>query len=903
MLTITRYAASFMTMLFSLAAAASTPPAPTLAEVSSRLATMQVPFIPNGGQWDKQAAFAAHTFAGTLFVTTEGKLVYSLPGKPQADQSQPDQPKMKGSADRGTADRDKNAGKHLRKQTTPGWVLTETFIGTNHQPLAVKPAGYRPAQAKASYMIGANNPQGSRHTKPLDSFERVRLGEVFKGVEVELRATGSNVEKIFTVKPHQDPKQIRLRVAGANKLALGKRGELIVQTGNGPVTYTAPIAYQEDANGKRSEIKVAYALNTATHSYGFKVGDYNPGQALVIDPLLQSTYLGGAGTDFAAALAIHPASGDVYVAGSTASTAFPGTGGGAQPAQAGGTEEGDVFVSRFNASLTTLVQSTYLGGAEDDYVSALAIHPTSGDVYVAGSTYSSTFPGTVGGAQPAHVGDADAFVSRFNASLTTLVQSTYLGGAGYNNASALAIHPTSGEVYVAGNTDSTTFPGTGGGAQPASAGGSVLGDDAFISRFNTSLTTLVQSTYLGGAGNDYAWALAIHPTSGEVYVAGETGSPIFPATLGGAQPVYALGDDAFVSRFNASLTMLAQSTYLGGVVSDTAYALVIHPTSGEVYVAGNTASTTFPGTAGGAQPAHAGGTFPEDAFVSRFNTSLTMLTQSTYLGGAGGDAAYALAIHPTSGEVYVAGSTGSPTFPGTAGGAGAQDCTLISCTNAFISRFNTSLTTLAQSTYLGGSEKDAAYALAIHPASGDMYVAGGTSSTIFPAISGGAQTVYAGGTSLASNDAFVTRISRSLALVDTPASTVPGAPVIGTASAGNAQATVSFTAPASNGGSAITSYTVTSSPGGITATGAASPITVTGLTNGTAYTFTVTASNAVGPSAASGASNSVMPTAAEPVPTSDGGGGGGGSTSASMLLALSGLYWWRRRSNKCRWVK
>src|SRR5512135_1361867 len=88
---------------------------------------------------------------------------------------------------------------------------------------------------------------------------------------------------------------------------------------------------------------------------------------------------------------------------------------------------------------------------------------------------------------------------------------------------------------------------------------------------------------------------------------------------------------------------------------------------------------------------------------------------------------------------------------------------------------------------------------------------------------------------------------------------VPGAPTAVSAVGGNAQATVSFTAPASNGGSAILLYTVTSSPGGLTATGTASPITITGLTNGTAYTFTVTASNAVGAGPASTPSNVVTP--------------------------------------------
>ncbi|MFZ4436331.1 MAG: fibronectin type III domain-containing protein [Flavobacterium psychrophilum] len=98
--------------------------------------------------------------------------------------------------------------------------------------------------------------------------------------------------------------------------------------------------------------------------------------------------------------------------------------------------------------------------------------------------------------------------------------------------------------------------------------------------------------------------------------------------------------------------------------------------------------------------------------------------------------------------------------------------------------------------------------------------------------------------------------------------TTPGAPTIGTATAGNGQATVTFTAPASNGGSAITSYTATSTPGSVTGTlnqAGSGTITVTGLTNGTAYTFTIKANNAAGASAASVASNSVTPVLSAPV--------------------------------------
>ena len=119
--------------------------------------------------------------------------------------------------------------------------------------------------------------------------------------------------------------------------------------------------------------------------------------------------------------------------------------------------------------------------------------------------------------------------------------------------------------------------------------------------------------------------------------------------------------------------------------------------------------------------------------------------------------------------------------------------------------------------------------------------------------------------------------------------TVPGAPTIGTATAGNAQATVSFTAPASNGGAAITGYTVTSSPGGFTGTGSASPITVTGLTNGTAYTFTVTATNAVGTGAASAASNSVTPKGTQTITFNNPGTQNFGTAPTLTASASSGL--------------
>jgi cell division protein FtsI/penicillin-binding protein 2 len=225
-------------------------------------------------------------------------------------------------------------------------------------------------------------------------------------------------------------------------------------------------------------------------------------------------------------------------------------------------------VARLNKDLTQILQSTYLGGSGADGATTLAIHPKTGEVYVAGYTNSTDFPNTTGGAQKDYEGKNDAFVARLNPDLTQNLQSTYLGGSDDDKAVALAIHPKTGEVYVAGGTDSTDFPNTTGGAQATCnkcfSKDSLFSSDAFVARLNSNLTQILQSTYLGGSGTDQAKALAIHPKTGEVYVAGYTLSADFPNTTGGAQKDYGGYGDAFVARLSADLAEGRRSADGGG---------------------------------------------------------------------------------------------------------------------------------------------------------------------------------------------------------------------------------------------------------------------------------------------------------------------------------------------------
>ena len=258
----------------------------------------------------------------------------------------------------------------------------------------------------------------------------------------------------------------------------------------------------------------------------------------VLTVLASATYLGGTQDDFAAALAIHPASGEVYLAGCTQSPSMPAISGGSQSAVVAALSH--AFVTRFNVGLTSpVLQSTFLGGSGGERALGLAIHPFTGEVYIAGITSSTDLPGTTGGTQAAHVGLAgsdDGYVARFNAALTRRQQVTYLGGTDVEQLNALAIHPATGDIYVAGTTASNDLSGALGGAQSGKVSVGFAIFDAFVSRQSSSLTgPVLQSTCMGGASEDYATALAIHPGSGEVYIAGHTSSSDLPLTVGGAQ--------------------------------------------------------------------------------------------------------------------------------------------------------------------------------------------------------------------------------------------------------------------------------------------------------------------------------------------------------------------------------
>src|SRR5262249_55749547 len=160
--------------------------------------------------------------------------------------------------------------------------------------------------------------------------------------------------------------------------------------------------------------------------------------------ILYSTYLGGSGNDTALAIALDQ-SGNAYITGQTTSNDFP-TQNSEQAVSGAGA---DAFVAKIDPSGSTLVYSTYFGGSGDDFGAGIAVD-ASGQAYVAGSTNSSNLPTTSGAYQTTSRGGGDAFVAKLSASGSALIYSTYLGGDGYDLASAIAIDG-SGNAYVTGS--------------------------------------------------------------------------------------------------------------------------------------------------------------------------------------------------------------------------------------------------------------------------------------------------------------------------------------------------------------------------------------------------------------------------------------------------------------------
>jgi hypothetical protein len=595
------------------------------------------------------------------------------------------------------------------------------------------PLPEEPLLAKTNYFIG-NDPTIWRTNVPL--FRRVRFPSVYKNVDLVYYGSQRELEYDFVIRPGGQPQSIRFSVSGANRVKIAQGGDLVLQAGETRGILRQPVAYQM-INGERREVAARF-LPQGGNRYGIGVARYDRNSPLIVDPVLTySTYLGGSSDEGIFGIGFDE-DGNIYVAGETSSLDFPQKG--SIQNHVGGNY--DAFVSKFDAQGANLIYSTYLGGSNFDH--AIGIHVDEhGSVCLAGITLSPDFP-VKNAWQPALAGRANGFVSKVSPSGSELVFSTYLGGHGFDQISALAVDQDNA-IYVAGGTNSLDFPVTSNAFQKQCDGGANNGfcvEDAFVAKFDPKGRKLIYSTYLGGRGYDTAAGLAVNER-GEAYVVGEAGSSDFPTKNPYQSSLLGLSD-AFVSGLNAAGSGLVFSTFLGGTSFDTATDVALDGHD-NIYVTGITASNDFP-IARAFQSTNKGGF--SDVFITKFNPRASQLIYSTYYGGSGLDYPFRIAVNRKGGAALI-GFTSSVDFPTYralnpiyAGGA----------TDAFVVLLDGSGEHPRFSTYLGGTGDEYGYAVSVG-CHNSVWVGGSTSSKDFP-LARPFQPAYAGGPF----DAFLSRI-------------------------------------------------------------------------------------------------------------------------------------------------
>ncbi|HEY0003167.1 MAG TPA: SBBP repeat-containing protein [Pyrinomonadaceae bacterium] len=622
----------------------------------------------------------------------------------------------------------------LARQNDKRAVLRMKLVGSD---AGARAEGLDELAGKVNYFVGSDS---SRWLTEAQTFGRVRYGRVYTGIDLVYYGNQRQLEYDFRVAPGVNAQAVKLEFEGADKVELNAAGELLLTLGEATMRQPKPVLYQEVA-GVRRAVDGGYVIGNDGR-VGFRVGEYDAQQTLVIDPVLSySTYLGGSDTDDGNDIALDSA-GNAYICGNTASTNFP-TANAIQSTFGGANFVGgrDGFVTKLNAAGTAFVYSTYLGGSGDDRCNKISVD-SSGNAYVAGETTSSNFPtanafqATFGG------GLSDAFVTKINAAGSALVYSTYLGGSIFDAAHAMTID-SSGNAYITGRTTSSNFPVVN-PIQGTYSGGP--GADAFVTKLNAAGTALVYSTYLGGAGgNGFTAGFSIKVDStGNAYVTGQTRATDFPtanaiqATFGGGFP----DGDAFITKINAAGSALVYSTYLGGSDNDIGFEIAVDSV-GSAHIAGVTHSANFP-TANAFQSTFKGAS---DAFVTKLSAAGTAFTYSTYLGGTTDESGNGIALD-SAGNAYVAGGTTSTDFPT----VNPTQATNGGGIDVFLTKFNPGGTSLIYSTYFGGSGGDTALAVALDSAN-SMYLTGRAASTNFPTLNP-VQSANGGG-----QDAFVTKIS------------------------------------------------------------------------------------------------------------------------------------------------
>ena len=609
------------------------------------------------------------------------------------------------------------------------------------------------APGMSNYLVGRDE---STWLRGVSRYRQLRYADLYPGIDLVYYSRDGAMEFDLVVKPGADPARIRLHVSGVNVPALADNGDLLLDGVNGELRLHRPVLYQ-NIGGVKKQLEAHYVLG-ADRTLSFALPDYDKRYALVIDPvfkLLYSTFLGGVHDDQVGGMTLD-ARGNAYVIGNSASEDWPVSGNAVQTARkAIGSYVRNVVVTKFDAS-GTLIYSTFLGGSTNDYGSAVAVD-AAGNAYLTGNTTSADFPVTAGAYQTTFKGSPSAYLAILSPDGSVLTYSTLYGGSG--TAVALSIALDAGGAPVLAGTAGPGLSTTAGAYKTTLAAGNA----AFVAKFSAlagGAPQLVAASYYG-VDSPQANSVSQGNTvlsmtldaSGAPWFAGQAFTTNLPLTAGALQvaptsmSTYCaagpspLNSFAYVAKLSADLSSLVYASYLSGKTEPTGGTscaefgrVIALDATGNVYVAGGTASATFPTTPGALQPTlpigSGFGTY--SSFVAKLKPDGSTLLWSTYFGGNAGSTfpGSSLVVDSAAGTVWMTAVTGGGSnFPistdalqAVHGGGGGD---------ASIARFDATTGALQYSSYLGGSGNDVGLAMAVD-SGGNAFVAGATTSANFP---------------------------------------------------------------------------------------------------------------------------------------------------------------------------